>query len=225
VVLPDVQRFSSPALAVVEKEIHKRLTTSRLNPAEIELIEAPDRRAEVDAVARRIRALWREGVRLREMSVLVRDLDVYHDLIAASFREHEIEFFADRRRQVGHHPLLQFIRACLFDRALILASRCGDDGDQVRPLGLSDQDADDWKTTCWSIACAAQPGQRKSPGTTPAKCSPEDESSAESLRADRIDPLRRQLAAQLTPFIEKISAKDLTLRQIVLHVFRNARHI
>jgi len=41
VVLPDVQRFSSPALAVVEKEIHKRLTTSRLNPAEIELIEAP----------------------------------------------------------------------------------------------------------------------------------------------------------------------------------------
>jgi len=110
-------------------------------------------------------------VRLREMSVLVRDLDVYHDLIAASFREHEIEFFADRRRQVGHHPLLQFIRACLSiallswpHDAVMTVIKSGPRGYPIRmPMT--------WKTTCWSIACAAQPGQRKSPGTTPAKCS------------------------------------------------------
>src|SRR5205814_3283314 len=75
------------------------------------------RRTEVDAVARRIRAMLRKQVapgkdfRLRDIAVLVRDIDDYDELIAASFREHDIPYFVDRRRSAGHHPLLQFTRA------------------------------------------------------------------------------------------------------------------
>src|SRR4051812_36750046 len=113
VVVQPVHRFTAPALASVESQLQWRFSIAREEPAGVEMIEATDRRAEVDAVARRIRALWREGVRLREIAVLCRDLDPYHELISASFREHDIEYFVDRRRQVGHHPLLQFCRACL----------------------------------------------------------------------------------------------------------------
>jgi ATP-dependent helicase/nuclease subunit B len=75
------------------------------------MVEAPDRRGEVDAAARRIRDLLRQGRRLRQIAVLVRDIDDYHELINASFREHDIPFFVDRRRSASHHPLIQFTRA------------------------------------------------------------------------------------------------------------------
>ena len=45
--------------------------------------------------------------------VLVRSLDVYHDLINATFREQDVRYFVDRRRTMAHHPLLQFVRAIL----------------------------------------------------------------------------------------------------------------
>lgn len=220
VVLGQVYRFTSPALGVVEKELQWRLSISRIKPEGIELIEAADRRSEVDAVARRIRGLWREGVRLREMSVLVRDLDVYHDLIAASFREHEIEFFADRRRQVGHHPLLQFVRACL---AIAQTAWPHDAVMTVIKSGLSglaDEDADDLENyvlehrvrgAAWTAAEAWNYAREW--------LAPEDEHAAESLPVDRIDRLRWELVGRLTPFIEKVSGAGLTLKQIVLRVF------
>src|SRR5439155_22246944 len=57
------------------------------------------------------RDLMLGGVRLRDIGVLARDLDHYQDLIDASFREHGIPYFADRRRSAAHHPLPQVIRA------------------------------------------------------------------------------------------------------------------
>ena len=94
--------FDTPIVYVQNKE-----------SAGVELLEAPDCRAEVDAAARRVRALQAAGYRLREIAVLVRDLSHYHDLIDASFREHGISYFADRRRATAHHPLPQFLRAVL----------------------------------------------------------------------------------------------------------------
>ena len=82
-------------------------------PVPLELITATDRRSEVEAVARRVRELLREGMRLRDVAVLVRDLDDYHALLDAAFREHDLPYFVDRRRTAAHHPLLQFLRAVL----------------------------------------------------------------------------------------------------------------
>ncbi len=84
----------------------------------LRLLEAPDLRAEVDAAARGIVDLLREGCRLRDVAVLARDLGPYQQLIDTSFPEHGLSgvggpsyYFVDRRRSAEHHPLLAFVRA------------------------------------------------------------------------------------------------------------------
>ncbi|MDP9173572.1 MAG: PD-(D/E)XK nuclease family protein [Planctomycetota bacterium] len=79
----------------------------------IRLVAAPDRRAEVDAAARWVKELVAGGARYRDIAVLMRGEEDYRDLIDASFREHGIPFFADRRRTAAYHPLLRLIRAAL----------------------------------------------------------------------------------------------------------------
>ena len=76
-------------------------------------LEAADRATEVDAVARRVRQLLSEGLRLRDISVLARSLKTYLPHVAASFEEHGIAYFVDRRRAASHHPLVQLLRSAL----------------------------------------------------------------------------------------------------------------
>jgi ATP-dependent helicase/nuclease subunit B len=113
VLLDKVYRFTEEALERVEAETFSDRWQPRAEARGIELVVTPDRPSEVDAVARRIRALWREGVRFREIGVLTRDIDAYQPLIDSSFREHGVTYFVDRRRSAIHHPLLQFVRSFL----------------------------------------------------------------------------------------------------------------
>src|SRR6185295_11852717 len=102
IVLREAPRFSNPAIAHVEKQLVARPSASRLafQPDRMALIEAPDRRGEVDAAARHVRALvdGNDACRFRDIAILARDLNDYHELIDASFREHAIPYFVDRRR-------------------------------------------------------------------------------------------------------------------------------
>jgi ATP-dependent helicase/nuclease subunit B len=111
--LDSVVRFSSPALRHIERHLFAPRGVVCESADGIELIEAPDRRGEVDAAARHVRKLLDAGLRFRDIAVLMRSLDDYHELIDASFREHDIPYFIDRRRPAVHHPLLQFTRAVL----------------------------------------------------------------------------------------------------------------
>ena len=88
-------------------------TPAAAEGAVITFTEADDRPADVDAAARHVLGLLRRGHRMRDVAVLVRNLDDYQDLIDASFREHGIAFFLDRRRAAAHHPLLRLVRAAL----------------------------------------------------------------------------------------------------------------
>jgi ATP-dependent helicase/nuclease subunit B len=108
--LEAIDRFDATSLKRLEAGLFREPIIPSDDAGGIELIEAPDRQAEVDAVARQIQTLIRDGLRLRDIFVLVRDLEPYHALIDASFREHNIRYFADRRRPAAHHPLLQFVR-------------------------------------------------------------------------------------------------------------------
>jgi ATP-dependent helicase/nuclease subunit B len=220
VVLPRVQRFNAPALASVESQLQWRFSIAREEPAGIEMIEATDRRAEVDAVARRIRGLWREGVRLREIAVLCRDLEPYHELISASFSEHDIKYFVDRRRQVGHHPLLQFCRACL------AIAQSAWPHDAVMTVlksglsGLSDEEADELENYVLQHRVRGSVWAGEAPWNYARQMlTAEDETSREPNQAAVIDGLRRALVGRLTPLINKVSGANLTLRQIVLAVF------
>ena len=101
----------SETLRLVESEFFGSGTNANISTAtDICLIEAPDRRSEVDAVARHIGSLLDAGHRLRDIAVLARDLADYHDAIASSFAEHGLPCFIDRRRPANHHPLIRFAR-------------------------------------------------------------------------------------------------------------------
>jgi ATP-dependent helicase/nuclease subunit B len=77
-------------------------------------VEAASRRIEVEVAVRAIRRLCRaEGYRFRDIAVTVRDLEPYEALIRSAFARHEIPFFLDRRRGMGHHPLVELIRSAL----------------------------------------------------------------------------------------------------------------
>lgn len=104
-------RFHAPAIGQIERA--SPTSQPQAEGRGVEFSVAPDRQAEVDAVARGVRHLWRQGYRLRDIAVLVRDVEPYHALIDASFREHRIAYFVDRRRSAAHHPLLQFVRSLL----------------------------------------------------------------------------------------------------------------
>ena len=108
-------RFRNPALAHLERELYQFPGRRFGGAAEgITLVAAPDRRAEVAAAAREMLRLAREeGYRFRDMVVIARDLEAYHDLLAAACAEHGIPLFVDRRRPVGHHPLVELVRSAL----------------------------------------------------------------------------------------------------------------
>jgi ATP-dependent helicase/nuclease subunit B len=114
ITLKDVHRFETPAMQHVERHaLGSAITHVSRDSTGIELLDAPDRAAEVDAAARRIIDLVAAGHRYRDIAVLTRDLSAYADLIERSFREHNLPFFTDRRRSMSHHPLLRFIRSLL----------------------------------------------------------------------------------------------------------------
>ncbi|MEK7757955.1 MAG: hypothetical protein AAB385_12180, partial [Planctomycetota bacterium] len=79
----------------------------------VELIELPSRRIEVDyAVSRVCQWVQRPNApyRYRDVAIIVRDLEPYHDLLTEALQSREIPFFIDRRRPMVHHPLVELLR-------------------------------------------------------------------------------------------------------------------
>ncbi|MDQ6421125.1 helicase-exonuclease AddAB subunit AddB [Paenibacillus sp. LHD-117] len=80
----------------------------------ISLHAAASRRAEVEAVARdMLRRAREDGIRWRDMSVMVRNAEDYADYVSLVFDEYDIPFFVDRKEKALHHPLVEFIRSAL----------------------------------------------------------------------------------------------------------------
>lgn len=113
---PCPPRFrEAPPLAHLERYFFQRPAPAFLDePAGLELVAAANRRAEVEAVARKILYLCREqGYRFRDVSVILRDLEPYEPLIRTVFADYHIPFFIDQKRSVMHHPLVELIRSAL----------------------------------------------------------------------------------------------------------------
>ncbi len=80
-------------------------------PSHVEILELPTRRLEADHVACRIADLVRSGLRYRDVAVVARDLEPYHDLLSAALSGRGIPHFVDRRRGIAHHPLVECVRS------------------------------------------------------------------------------------------------------------------
>ena len=114
-------RFNdSPMLAHVERQYGHagrkplRLSAGELADGAISLHAASGRRAEVEAAARDIvRRVRDEGLRYRDLAVMVRNAPDYNDYIKAIFADYGIPFFLDQKNAALHHPLVEFIRSAL----------------------------------------------------------------------------------------------------------------
>ncbi|GAF07021.1 ATP-dependent nuclease [Paenibacillus pini JCM 16418] len=115
---PILPRFMDhPKLAHVERGYDRclRWSGSMLSETEeLSIHTAPNRRTEVEGALREMSRLAREeGVRYRDMVLLVRNLGDYEHLVGPLFTDYEIPFFLDQKRSELHHPLVEFIRASL----------------------------------------------------------------------------------------------------------------
>jgi ATP-dependent helicase/nuclease subunit B len=222
VLLDTVHRFATAGLGTLERDLFRDPIQRSADSDGIALVEAPDRRAEVDAVARGIQALLREGYRLRDVGVLVRDLDHYHGLIDASFREHGIPYFVDRRRTAAHHPLLQFVRSvfqiarhdwphdavmAMLHTGLAGMSLYEADGLENYVLAHRIRGVEGWEaTTPWGF-------RRRIVGA-------EDADGAASAEPREAEQLRRPFVDKLRPLVQLLRGEEpLPVRQIAAEIF------
>lgn len=218
VLLKEIRRFSNPALAALE-----RWTISdeigRTSATDIQLIEAPDRRAEVDAAARAIRELLASGFRLRDVAVLVRSIDDYHELIDASFREHRLPYFVDRRRTAAHHPLFQFLRAALLvvrhrwpHEAVMTLAKSG-----LSTLSTAEADELENYVLLHGIRHGTWTTLEPWTGRRTIRAETADDAMpAPRPEPHRADALRRKFIAPFLPLIESLNAApSLPLRKLV----------
>ena len=117
VLLSESPRYHNPALAAVERLTFLSPETPKQyekTPDTLTLLEAPDRRAEIAWIARDIkRAAKQDGVRYREMALVLRDIELYEAHIREIFGALDIPCFIDRRRDIVHHPLVELVRCAV----------------------------------------------------------------------------------------------------------------
>ncbi|MBN1804369.1 MAG: exodeoxyribonuclease V subunit gamma [Sedimentisphaerales bacterium] len=115
VILKQAVRFNSCAqLAHIEHNIFE-VKPSRLDSAgNIRIISAPNERAEVKYVARRIIELvGKKKYRYRDIAVIASDIDGYRHYIKAYFEDYEIPYFIDKRKPLNRHPVVQLVASAL----------------------------------------------------------------------------------------------------------------
>lgn len=107
--MPFELNFRSEAIAKIEN-IHDSADILK-NSLRVATCANPE--AEAVLAAREILRFVRAGGRYREITVLARNLQSYHQPLANVFRRYEIPYFLDRRESVAHHPLAELSRNAL----------------------------------------------------------------------------------------------------------------
>ncbi len=108
-----MKRFEVDALKFIEQNFFARVPKKFSgDTGGLKIIEAVNKRVEVEALAQDILKLHRRGYRFREIGIMARD-ETYGALIKPLFEIHGIPFFIDNKRAAVHHPLAEFIRSAL----------------------------------------------------------------------------------------------------------------
>ncbi|TFB22063.1 helicase-exonuclease AddAB subunit AddB [Filobacillus milosensis] len=109
------QRFKgNGALEHMERYFEMHPIPEYKGETPIKLVESVHPRAEVEGVAQEITRLIRdEGYRYRDMAILIRQPEVYHDLIQTIFEDYEIPVFIDEKKTMLNHPFVELIRTGL----------------------------------------------------------------------------------------------------------------
>lgn len=107
------KRFQVPVLKFLEENIFSRKPKVFTGDTDgLKIVEAVNKRAEVEAVAQDILKLLKLGYRCRQIGIIARD-ETYSELIKPIFEIHGIPYFVDRKRAANHHPFAEMIRSAL----------------------------------------------------------------------------------------------------------------
>lgn len=110
----EIQRFINPVIKALEASLARGQVVLPKEARDFSLVEAATCRLEVEAAAADIIRLVREkGYRWRDIGVLVRDEEAYGSLISFVFKDYDIPFFSDRKRQCANHPVAELIRSAI----------------------------------------------------------------------------------------------------------------
>ena len=156
-------RFSqSPELHHLEREFsrpfqkpYKNKNASGHGSRPPFLLAAPNRRQEIEYIARKIIALVRDkDCRWRDTALMVSDLDSYKDIITTVFREYKIPHFLDYKRTVLHHPLVEFVRSALeavhFNWTYDAVFRCIKT-EMLFPVVSEGHEEEKWREYMWQL--------------------------------------------------------------------------
>lgn len=114
VVLSNQYRWNNDSLKHLETHFDSRPTRKFDGETHVHIVEAANRRAEVEGVAREIRKLAREkGYRYRDITVLIRNESDYRDLLETVFTDYSIPSFIDQKNTMLNHPLIELIRSSI----------------------------------------------------------------------------------------------------------------
>lgn len=113
IVLTEQKRWHDESLQHLEREFDSRPAVKYTGQAAIHIAQAANRRAEMEGVARKIRALAREkGYRYRDIAVLMRGTE-YREVLETIFDDYELPYFIDQKRNMLNHPLIELVRSSL----------------------------------------------------------------------------------------------------------------
>lgn len=103
------------ALAFLEKHLFRYGAGAYGKEQEqVKLHLAKNPREEAYAVAEQVRRMMREdGYRLRDIGVIVSDMDVYADHLKQAFIKYDIPFFMDHKRSILLNSFVEYIRSVL----------------------------------------------------------------------------------------------------------------
>jgi ATP-dependent helicase/nuclease subunit B len=114
VVLKEPKRWQDESLQHLEAYFDTRPAQVFNESNSIHIAQSVNRRSEIEGIARKIRQLVREEkYRYRDIALLMRNGQDYHEMIETIFRDYEIPYFIDQKRTMLHHPLVELIRSCL----------------------------------------------------------------------------------------------------------------
>ncbi|MBR5753779.1 MAG: hypothetical protein IKX83_04770, partial [Clostridia bacterium] len=113
--LEDGQRYLSEELKYLEKSLFDPTSERWTKDAKhLTVCESPTVFDECEWIAATARKLLREeGLRARDIAVIVRDEEAYRSELLASFRRYDLPVFDDARQPVGQQPLVVLCRAVL----------------------------------------------------------------------------------------------------------------
>ena len=111
---PQLRFKQNAALYHLERHIETYPVPIYEEKTPVQIVETVHPRAEVEGVAQEIIRLVRdENYRFRDMAILVREPNVYHNLIETIFEDYEIPVFIDEKKTMLNHPLIELIRTGL----------------------------------------------------------------------------------------------------------------